>query len=60
MEKDQLISVCGAGGFIGGALVADLRAQGCTRIRAVDQKPVDQWYQRFDDVENLVLDLQLK
>jgi GDP-D-mannose 3',5'-epimerase len=60
MAKDQLISVCGAGGFIGGALVADLRAQGYTRIRAVDQKPFEHWYQRFDDVENLVLDLQEK
>ncbi|MES2597887.1 MAG: NAD-dependent epimerase/dehydratase family protein [Verrucomicrobiota bacterium] len=60
MANDQLISVCGAGGFIGGALVANLRSEGYTRIRAVDQKPVDQWYQRFDDVENLVLDLQGK
>lgn len=60
MEKDQLITVCGAGGFIGGALVADLRAQGFTRLRAVDQKPLEHWYQRFDDVENLRLDLAEK
>ncbi len=60
MTNDQLISVCGAGGFIGGALVADLRAQGYTKIRAIDQKPLDQWYQCFEDVENKVLDLQLK
>jgi GDP-D-mannose 3',5'-epimerase len=60
MNKEQTISVCGAGGFIGGALVADLRSQGFTHIRAVDQKPFAQWYQRFDDVENLVLDLQDK
>jgi len=58
MSKDQLISVCGAGGFIGGALVADLRRQGFTRVRAVDQKPAALWYQRFDDVDNLQLDLQ--
>ncbi len=51
------ILVCGAGGFIGGHLVADLRRQGFTDIRAVDQKPLDAWYQRFDDVENLSLDL---
>ena len=60
MNKDELISVCGAGGFIGGALVADLRRQGFTRIRAVDMKPLDHWYQRFDDVENMRADLQEK
>ena len=57
MDHHSLITVCGAGGFIGGALVADLRAQGFTRLRAVDQKPLDEWYQCFDDVENLRLDL---
>lgn len=60
MNKDQLISVGGAGGFIGGALIADLRQQGFTRLRAVDIKPFDQWYQQFEDVENLQLDLQEK
>jgi GDP-D-mannose 3',5'-epimerase len=54
------IVVTGAGGFIGGALVADLRRRGCPSIRAVDIKPSHQWYQRFDDVENLSLDLNLK
>jgi GDP-D-mannose 3', 5'-epimerase len=56
--KKELIVVCGAGGFIGGHLVADLRRQGYSRIRAVDKKPFDEWYQRFSDVENLQLDLQ--
>ena len=58
--KDQLIVVNGAGGFIGGSMVADFRRQGYTKIRAVDVKPLDEWYQRFDDVENLSLDLNLK
>jgi GDP-D-mannose 3',5'-epimerase len=53
----KTILVCGAGGFIGGHLVADLRRQGGVRIRAVDLKPLEAWYQRFDDVENLQLDL---
>ena len=53
------IVVCGAGGFIAGHLVADLRRQG-HRVRAVDVKPVEEWYQRFDDVENLQLDLNLR
>lgn len=51
------ILVCGAGGFIGGHLVADLRRQGCTDLRAVDQKPFSEWYQHFDDVDNMQLDL---
>jgi GDP-D-mannose 3',5'-epimerase len=55
--KDNLIVVGGAGGFIGGHLIADLISQGHTRIRAVDLKPFDRWYQKFDGVENLSLDL---
>lgn len=51
------VLVCGAGGFIGGHLVADLRRQGVKSIRAVDIKPFNQWYQKFDDVENFHLDL---
>jgi nucleoside-diphosphate-sugar epimerase len=37
--------------------MADLRRQGHTNLRAVDIKPLKEWYQRFDDVENLSLDL---
>jgi GDP-D-mannose 3',5'-epimerase len=55
-----LIVVTGAGGFIGGATVDALRKRGWTRIRAVDSKPLDCWHQRFDDVENLTLDLNLR
>ena len=58
--KDDLIVVGGAGGFIGGHLIADLRRRGFQRLRAVDIKPFDEWYQRFDDVENLQLDLREK
>jgi len=58
--KDDLILVTGAGGFIGGAMVAELRRKGYRRVRAVDVKPLDEWYQVFDDAENLVLDLNLK
>jgi GDP-D-mannose 3',5'-epimerase len=56
----DLVLVTGAGGFIGGNLVGDLRARGYKRIRAVDIKPLDEWYQRFENVENLSLDLNLK
>jgi GDP-D-mannose 3',5'-epimerase len=54
----KTILVAGAGGFIGGNLVADLRAQGNVNIRAVDIKPNDKWYRHFDDVDNRRLDLR--
>jgi GDP-D-mannose 3', 5'-epimerase len=57
MSNTKLIVVCGAGGFIGGHLVARLLEQGA-RVRAVDLKPQTDWYQRFPQAENLVLDLQ--
>ncbi|SPF40703.1 GDP-mannose 3,5-epimerase 2 [Candidatus Sulfotelmatobacter kueseliae] len=57
---EELVVVTGAGGFIAGALVASLRQQDYKRIRAVDVKPLDHWYQHFDDVENLSLDLNIK
>ena len=58
MEKTILVT--GAGGFIGGHLVARLRSLGHKKIRAVDIKPLEEWYQRFDDVENVVADLRLR
>jgi GDP-D-mannose 3',5'-epimerase len=58
--KNDLIVVTGAGGFIGGHLVADLLRQGHTRVRAVDLKPLDDWWQRFPEVENWSMDLQLR
>jgi len=54
----QLTLVTGAGGFIGGQLVRDLLAQGVP-VRAVDKKPVEEWYFRSSNAENLVVDLQL-
>jgi GDP-D-mannose 3', 5'-epimerase len=52
------VLVTGAGGFIGGHLVARLREQGVEDIRGVDRAPLDGWYQRFDDVDNRTADLQ--
>lgn len=60
ISKDSLIVVCGGGGFIGGHLISDLKRQGYTRLRSVDIKPKSEWYQVFDDVENVQLDLQEK
>jgi nucleoside-diphosphate-sugar epimerase len=55
---NQKVVVCGAGGFIGGHLVKDLLAQGVNVVRAVDVKPLDEWYQTSPGVENLSLDLR--
>src|SRR2546427_5356431 len=55
---NDLIVVCGAGGFIGGHLVKALIGQ--RPVRAVDIKPLNEWFQVFPEAENLVLDLQLK
>jgi GDP-D-mannose 3',5'-epimerase len=57
MSKNNRILVTGAGGFIGGHLVRSLREDGFD-IRAVDRKPLSEWYQVFDDVENCTLDLK--
>ncbi len=57
LDKDDLIVVGGAGGFIAGALVRYFHEQGFRRIRAIDKKPLPQWYQRTPGVECLCLDL---
>ncbi len=56
-DKNGLILIAGAGGFIGGGLVRYFQARGFTRIRAVDKKPLPEWYQRVPGVESLCLDL---
>ena len=56
IRKDDLIVVTGAGGFIGGSLARYFHEKGFTGIRAVDKKPVDQWYQLVPGTENLCLD----
>jgi GDP-D-mannose 3',5'-epimerase len=51
--------VAGAGGFIGGHLVVELKKRGY-QVRAVDKKPLNKWYQVSEDVDNLVLDLNIR
>jgi GDP-D-mannose 3',5'-epimerase len=53
------ILVGGAGGFIGGHLVASLLEQGFD-VRAVDVKPVEEWCQLHAGAESRVGDLSLK
>jgi len=55
---DDPVVVTGAGGFIGGHLVGELRRRRHARIRAVDVKPFEQWFQRFPDADNRCLDLR--
>ncbi|CAN5200453.1 NAD-dependent epimerase/dehydratase family protein [soil metagenome] len=57
LDPSKLALVTGAGGFIGGHLVARLQADGFTRLRAVDWKPLDRWDQRLEGVEDVSLDL---
>ena len=60
LNKDDLIVICGAGGFIAGALTRYFHEQGFTNLRAIDKKPLPRWYQRTPGVENLCLDLSEK
>ena len=57
LNKDNLIVVTGAGGFIGGALVRYFHDKGFTRIRGADKKPLPEWYQRVPGVEYVTMDL---
>lgn len=57
LNKDDVIVIGGAGGFIGGALCRYFRYQGFTRIRGVDIKPLPKWYQIVPGAESLCLDL---
>jgi GDP-D-mannose 3', 5'-epimerase len=59
-KKDDLIVITGAGGFIAGALTRYFHDQGFTRIRAIDKKPLQMWYQRTPGVESLCLDVSEK
>ena len=53
------VVVTGAGGFIAGHLVIALEKKGY-QVRAVDKKPLNEWYQISQGADNLVLDLNIK
>src|SRR3954451_5478224 len=54
--SEPVTVVTGGGGFIGAHLVRDLLESGA-RVRAVDIRPLDEWYQRFDDAESIQADV---
>jgi len=56
-KPDDLIVIAGAGGFIAGSLVRYFHNLGYRRIRAIDRKPLPEWYQRIPGVECISMDL---
>ena len=59
MNEHDLIVITGAGGFIAGNLVLHFKKKGLANIRAVDKKPLYDWYLRVPGVENLSLDVSI-
>jgi nucleoside-diphosphate-sugar epimerase len=60
LNSDDLIVIAGAGGFIAGSICRYFHNLGYTRIRAIDRKPLPEWYQRVPGVECLSMDLSEK
>jgi GDP-D-mannose 3', 5'-epimerase len=60
LAKDDLIVITGAGGFIGGNLALYFCKRGFTNIRAVDKKPLYEWYLHVPGVQNLCLDVSVE
>jgi GDP-D-mannose 3',5'-epimerase len=58
ISRPDTILVGGAGGFIGGWLVRHLQEHGYTNLRAIDIKPLEEWHQVLDGVDNRVADLR--
>jgi GDP-D-mannose 3', 5'-epimerase len=58
ISRNDRILVSGAGGFIGAWLVRYLQENGYENVRAVDNKPLPEWHQVFEGVDNRVADLR--
>jgi len=57
LKKNDLIVITGGGGFIGGNLALYFKKKGFTNIRAVDKKPLYEWYIQVPGVQNLCFDV---
>jgi GDP-D-mannose 3',5'-epimerase len=55
--KNKKILIVGAGGFIGGHLVKSLLDEG-HQVVCADIKPIEYWFQYFDECENFSFDLK--
>jgi GDP-D-mannose 3', 5'-epimerase len=58
-NQGRRVLVAGAGGFIVGHLVGELLQRGAN-VRAVDRKPLEEWFQLHGEAGNAVLDLSLR
>ena len=57
LDRNDVVVVAGAGGFIGGSLVGHLIENGFRRVRAVDKKPLPLWNRAFAEAECIQADL---
>ena len=60
LNPDELVVITGGGGFIAANLALYFKNQGFKRIRAVDKKPLYEWYLRVPGVESLSLDCSVQ
>jgi GDP-D-mannose 3', 5'-epimerase len=56
--QNEKVIVCGAGGFIGGHLVKSLLDDNIDVIKAIDVKPLNEWYQVSSKTKNIQADLK--
>ena len=54
----QKVLICGAGGFIGGHLASRFSKDKKIELICADLKPLDYWFQKFDNSKNYSLDLK--
>ena len=56
--SDRVIVIGGGGGFIGGYLAGHLKKTPGAKLRVIDIKPLNEWYQLHPEAENIQADLK--